>query len=77
MITRKIFVDIDDLTIKELANEICDLYAEDQVALINEIASISKTWCVGQLCSMSKSPTQLTTDGSMFLEMLNEYMIKK
>ena len=79
MITRKIDMNIEDLTMTELANEICELSAEDQLSLINEIASITKEWgkdgLLTQLCSINEFSNQLTPEGKWFLEMFNEYLL--
>ena len=69
-------------TIQELANEITDMWAEDQAALINVIGSITRKWegsgLGRQLLSIQdcfeRELPELTDDGRWFIKTFVEYM---
>lgn len=71
-------------TVEQIADEICSMYATEQITLINLLGKISANWGAGaldaQLFSMqdenNENFIQLSNDGERLIRKLHDFLIK-
>ena len=73
-------IEINDLTVNEIANEIANMNSEDQIKLINELGKITKGWneCGGtldmQLAFVKNSEDELDVNGKWFISKVKGWL---